>query len=449
MPAKASSHPSSKPPISRKSLFWQTLFVVTLLITARLLWTNYQPERLTTIVVENYRISDDHLYGLFSPATSRRIDINPWGMSYDSSQYGIQVQSIHAPTLRTLVSNDTDYPFRQPYTLGIAGGNLYYAVRPRRTSKPNLEQGPFGSTFFLPPKNASATQALGLTRTQHNQYPPTAEEVRFREVSTQGGEPREAAVLHGSSFCLIGSHVFWIRPKKEETAKVNQGQVSWRETTAHSDLMLTSLADGSTRCIHHGIYRYTPLTIQETGITWTQLAPYPQKPTLFYARAADGVVRPLSMIDEENPQSLREFGGRLYWTINTAPTEGYANSRQVLRSSNPDGTDVREVLTEIQNHPIAYILLYPYQNSLYCFLRVARQTSNGRGQAFLCRLHLDQPDPLEILRKLPSGTRFAQFDEGYLYGVLNERRRSLLGSLLDDDLDQSFTTTLCRIPLEP
>jgi len=448
MPAKIPSNPSSKPPMSRKSLFWQTLFVVSLLITARLLWINYQPERLTTITVENFKISDDHLYGLFSPAVSRRIDINPWGMSYDSSQYGIQVQSIYAPNLRTLVHNDPQYPFRQPYTLGTAEGNLYYAVKPRSISKQRLVPGPFGNTFFLPPKHRSAAQAAELKYTERKQYPPKAEEMRFREVSVHGGEPREVAVLHGDSFCLIGSHLFWIRPATEATVKVNQGQAFWWETTAQSDLMLTSLSDGSTRCIRQGIYRYTPLTIHETGITWTQLAPYPQKPTLFYAHASDGVVRSLSMIDDPNPQSLHEFGGRLYWTINTSPSEGYANSRQVLRSSNLDGTDVREILSEIQKRPIAYILLYPYQNSLYCCLRVARQTSNGRGQSFLCRLHPDQPDPLEILRRLPSGTRFAQFDGGYLYGVLHERRRSLLSSLLDDDLDQSFTTTLCRIPLE-
>ena len=444
MPATA----STKPPISWKSLFWQTLFVMTLLITARLLWIAYQPERLTTIAMENYKISDDHIYGLFAPAVSRRTEMVPWGMNYDSSRYGIQVQSIHNPSLRTLVSNDPNYPFCQPYTLGVAVGNLYYAVRPRSMSKPPLETGPFGNAFFLSPQSSLTTGNLGPARTQRKQYPPKAEEVRFRGVSIQGETPREVVTLHGNSFCLIGSHVFWIRAAREETAKVHQGQVSWWEATAHSDLMLTSLSDGSTRCIRQGIYRYTPLTVQETGITWTQIAPYPQKPTLFYARASDGVVRSLSMIDDLNPQSLREFGGRLYWTISTAPSEGFAYSRQILMSSRLDGADVREVLSQIQTHPIVYLLLYPYQNSLYACLHVARQNSNGHGQSFLCRLHPDQPEPLEILRKLPAGTRFAQFDGGYLYGVSHERQRSLWASLLDDNTDQSLNSTLCRIPLE-
>lgn len=70
-------------------------------------------------------------------------------------------------------------------------------------------------------------------------------------------------------------------------------------------------------------------------------------------------------------------------------------------------------------------------------------------QSLLCRLNPDRSDPIEIVRKLPSGAVSSQFGGGYLYFVLNEKHRSLWATMTDDDTAEGDSTlTLCRVPLD-
>jgi hypothetical protein len=424
----------------------QTLLIVALPAIAGFVWLRGQPERLTTVRGENVKVSGDHLYrfGFQNP--------------YLRSDPILQAQSIHAPGMRTLVAEDSAYRFVQPYTLGLAGGSVYYAVEPRSNPVPaqdivNSAPGRYFGTFLLQPKTASTPGRIGQTRTRVAPTPLPVQETRFRRVSVQGGTPAEAAALRGERFCLIAEHVFWIRPALEETVQVVQGGSTgdrsyWFETTPHSDLMLTSLADGTTRCIRTGISRLSNLTSAEFGVTWTEFAAFPHQSTLFYARASDGAVRALPRpARDQRVTPLLEFGDRFYWTISSYEADAFRNYHDTLMSSKTDGTDVREVLAQVDRRFLSNFSLTVYGGALYCRVDALPLTRRGQLQVLLCRLYPERPDPLEILRKLPAGFSYAsQFEGGYLYFVVRESGRSLWASLTSD-LPARPTFTLCRVPL--
>jgi len=438
---------SSKSLTSRRSLVWQSLFVVGMLIAARLVWIRTQLEPLVARPLDNSRISGDHIYALCSLTPPRWIAMPSGQVVPDDSEYGLQAQSIYEPKWRTLVPQDIHFPFCPPYTLGIAAGNLYYAVKPRSASLPQDTSGAQGG-FLLTPQSPPVAPIPGNPRFRVQQtYPPVAEEVRFRQVSMQGGTPREVVTLHSDNYCLIDSHVFWIRPEKEEARMIKRDTNYRWETTAQSDLMLTSLTNGETRCIRHGVNRYTPLVARNTGVTWTELSPYPRHATLFYADTSDGVVHSLSFTGDQNLQSVFKFGNRLYWTRLISAPQQYNVLHLALMRSNLDGTDVREVITSSDHGLGIGGSLSMYRNTLYCYLTESHVNSPDRSQALLCRLHPDQSNPIEVLRKLPARTNFVRFDEGYCYVLLSERHRTLWANLTDDDVGQTFTYRLARVPL--
>lgn len=218
------------------------------------------------------------------------------------------------------------------YLWSIADGELYYAITPRSQFAIVLNPGSSPSfapanTFLIPPKTPSDSKSVEQTRIPIQQKALPIQKVRFRQISLRGGSPREVAALRGENFCLIGNRLFWIRSEVEEAVQVTTGKhirprVARMETTAHSDLMLTSLTDGKTRCIRHGISRCAGLSRMESGITWWEFAPFPSKPTSFYARASDGAIYALEpLTDARFPNPLLEFNGRFYWTELTGESE--------------------------------------------------------------------------------------------------------------------------------
>jgi hypothetical protein len=451
---------SPKPSVTRKIGAGQILLAVTLLLVvltliAGVLWKHTQPERLTTLLQSSYTISGEHLYTLaFVPS--------------------LRVQSLHEPKMRTLLQEDPSYPFCQPSRLSIEDGNLYYAVEPHsggNTGQPNAVAAPghFLGTFLRKPGSLPTTKIAGQTRTHIARNSLPARTVLFRQLSLQAGALRDVTTLRlnqsggqmrqivsgmqggalsedprlrDEGFCLIGSHVFWIRPAVEESEAVIRKDVfgrqnSWLETTAHSDLMLTALTDGKTRCIRHGIAGTTTLSEAGAGITWTEFAPYPRKPTVCYARASDGIVHSLAPATRPILTLFPEFKGRLYWTVR----ESGPGNGEVLMSSKQDGSDSREVLTQVKGRPLSRVSLYPYRGVLYCFL--GEQT-----QPLLCRLHPDQSNPVEIVRKLPTNAGFAQFDGDYLYFVLSEHFHNFLADVTNNAVSDGYAPTLYRLPLD-
>jgi hypothetical protein len=450
---------SPKPSLYRNRLVWQGLCVVALLMIAGRLWIRSQPERLTTLpapAYDNgyYKVAGDDLVMFVYPDPSR----------YTAAR--IQIQSIQNHETRTLVPDDPAYELYRPYSSGssigplpylwsMAAGELYYAVVPRSPRGVFLHVDPIArglspGVFLLPPKNLPDKEIDGQTRTKIKEWPLPAQDLRFRQISLQGGASREVAALRGENFCMVGNHLFWIRPAAEVTVEVtrlqnNRKRISWLETTAHSDLMLTSLTDGTTRCIRHGISRDPYLRAIASGVIWSEFAPYPEKPTNFYARASDGAILAMKPLTAGRvPRLLLESGGRFYWTDSRYESEVYQFSHDVLMSSNLDGTDIREVLQKAEERFVSNLSLSSYRGELYCRLEELPMTDQDHPRSLLCRLHPDRSEPIEIVRTLPPGSdAAARFDGGYLYFVLQEQKRRL-----QLPLTVTYTPTLFRVPLD-
>ncbi len=463
-------------PLSRKSIAGQTLFVIALLLITRFFWMRDQPERLSNLPTSISRIVGNSIYTLtgaysFVPA------IRHPGEAFKPS---ILAQSILAPGTRTIVQEDPRFQFYHFDTgvpFNVTRGKIYYAIEPLSPNGGATSPKFFSSSQVIGEFAAGGSTAvpgqqnLGDFRIQPIRpsnpgvsgrkpaLPFPIHEVRFRQIAAQGGSPQDILTLRSGSFCLIEGYVFWVRPSSEDTTRqISRPGTTWREETAQSELMLTSLMDGKTRCIRAGIPRDTRLMAGNSGVAWQEPAPFPEPPRLFYARFSDGSVHSLGTVGENKTYlaSLMEFGNRLYWKANIVPLPSAQNKpfHAVLMRCNLDGTDTHQVCEEVDKHLIEDLSLHSYQGDLYAYL-VEKPTVTedpSRRKHYLCRLHPDRSDPLEILRKLPGGnaTKFTsnpQFDGGYLYFVLTEQKRTLWASLTNDDVGAESANTLCRFPL--
>jgi len=438
------------------------LFVVALLIAACLLWMRNQPERLITFSDTSYspgyyKVSGDNLVLFASPPS------NPY------ATFGIQVRSLKGHTTRTLVPADPQLQFYRPILSrgmmiepgpclwSIAAGELYYAVEARSQYGISPNEGPdpppgHYSTFLMASKGPTPAESREETRILISQAHLPVQAVQFREISLQGGSPREVVALRGENFIMIGNQVFWIRPQVEKTVQISRsrkphGRNNWLETTAHSDLMLTSLTDGATRCIRHGIARNPGLRLMATGVVWAEFAPYPRKPNTFYARASDGSIHDLKTLsDARFPKPLLEFGGRIYWTDirHEAEESAFQTSHEVLMSCNLDGSDAREILNKVDQRFLDSIMLSAYHGGLYCCLNELPMKDSDTPRGLLCRLFPEKYDPIEIVRKMPTGSdATALSDGGYLYFVWQEPHHSF-----SPPFRVTHTPALYRVPLD-
>jgi hypothetical protein len=454
----------SKLSANRKSIAFQALFVVVMLAIARFLWIRTQPECLTNmnLPTRGYTVSGDDLY-MFVPQGA-----------VDQSVDFLKVRSLHDGRERVIGKVDARYEVLGQYGRRIGGGNLTYVVGARNRivfgnpGTPAVGASPtyrvqFLGTFLPSQKSLPGTGAIGH-KPKRIAHPFLHADIRLQQVSLQGGMPRDVMTFQDyNHVCLAGDHVVWIRPGPDERVEVTREESSrtrtaWTEVTAHSDLMLTSLTDGTTRCLRHGISRTTSMVAGQAGVALTEPAPFPEPPRLSYIRASDGSVHSLgTAVQEEGSQSFVEAGNRLYWTTLTSVSVRNAAPHYRLLCVSLDGTDIHEVCAQRDRRPIDHLALYAYRGSLYCTL--AQTSTIGTGdhlgiyafsEQYLCRLHPEQSDPFEILYKLPTQSYRggAWFDGGYLYFVRDEAQRSLWARLTNDDAQASYTHMLCRFPLE-
>jgi hypothetical protein len=450
---------SPKPSVSRKSLVWQTLFVVAVLLAARVLWMRERPERLRTLTVTNYTIFGGNLYTLSDTSNVEQKPV-------------IRVQSLAGDSGREICHEDAGYQFCNfwsPHTYSIVDGTLYYAIQSRSRK---VSQGgggfisgvvehpvPFLGTFLLQANSVPNTGNRRQRRTKEHPRSLDIRAVRFRKIVLPSGIPQDIVTLRGEKFCLVGDHVFWIQPAVEDSVTVFEGETQenltqrW-ETTAHSDLMLTSLKDGTTRCIRHGVYRNPWLTAGDAGVCWIEPMPYPDPPHRFYARASDGIVHSQgTQANNQNPPGYVEFRNRLYWATRSVQKNWNfdPNSDIVLRSSNLDGSDVREIRVPGDRYRIDIRVFTVHQGNLYLYLLEPPAPAKERrtSGAFLCRFHPERSDPIEILHKLPDPTTAwnYQLDGNYLYFDRFEQKRGLWATLTNDDQGAENFIALFRIPL--
>jgi hypothetical protein len=181
---------------------------------------------------------------------------------------------------------------------------------------------------------------------------------------------------------------------------------------------------------------------------FAQPAPFPDKPILYYARAEDGSVHALAAAPEGwIAGNALEFGGRLYWTVRNHRPENDGSFLATLMCAKLDGSDSREVLSEWDKHPLGNLAPYAYQGSLYCFLdKMTPSTEEEANRTpYLCRLHPERSDPVEVLHRLPDTSSSYQFDGGYLYFLV---RGHNLWAMVPNRSYASVEDTLCRVPLK-
>ncbi|MCW3051609.1 MAG: hypothetical protein JWN14_779, partial [Chthonomonadales bacterium] len=224
-------------------------------------------------------------------------------------------------------------------------------------------------------------------------------------------------------------------------------------------LMLTSLTEGTTRCIRPEVPRDTLLMRGESGVAWKEPAPFPAPPTLVYARASDGSVRSLGTTYQNQPDDFNtmignkapyfvEAGNRLYWTAFLSDSRGATYYR--LMSANLDGTDLRELFGQKAQPWIDRLSLHAYKGILYGCITEAPTLVKDTPvrKRYLCRLHPQRTDPREILYNLPAHYFPGPFEGKYLYLNLREPDRNLWTAMTDPYANVPLTSTLCRISLE-
>lgn len=450
---------SPKPSVSWKSIAGQALFVVVLVLLARYLWIRDRPERLEYPPNASYKISSNNLY-----ATIPGDNLPPDQGIPGHRENTVQVQSIYDSSRRVIGKEDKDvqfYSLSPPNPFLVADGKLYYAVIPRPKVAPRIvgaegRRAASGRDLinFLPPsKRSPGTGGVGPRRVGIVPAPLPTQEIRFRQVPLQGGASHDVVTLRGENFCLVGNHVFWLQSGSEEQTRGVQGSAQGKEAAPRGCLMLTSLADGVTRRIRSGILRSVTLVPGDSGVSWKEPAPSPGRLAVFYASASDGSVHALGTLaqSDQNPPRYVEFGGRLYWPVVVPVLEGNSNFHSVLMSANLDGADVREVCAQVNKHRIESLWLSVHQGRLYGCLSEAPGETEDRFKStqYVCRLHPDRSDPIEVVHKLPGTSRQYQFDGDYLYFSYVEPKRGLWATLTNDDTYTPVAEALFRVPLAP
>jgi hypothetical protein len=431
-----------------------------LLLIVRYLWMRDQPERLGSTKVGDFGISKETMVAVRSSSYHEVV------VQTQSIYGGREKEICRDPhTLFSLI-----WPGIYDSNLSIANGKLYYGVyMPSVPLKRSSYAGSVGSAtlknVYVPPYRGSfllasiqgAPSADAVQKRTHSRSMRDSDAVRFRAVSMDSGKWQDGPTLKGVSFTLVGESVFWIHPAVEDRVEVFQGRApryaaQWNENSAHSDLMLTSLTTGMTRCIRQGVAANTALQGGNAGVSWQEPSLYPRAPVLFYARSVDGVVRSLIALSDKSPYRstprLVEFQQQLY-----ADVLNGAAGTATLKMFGFNG----DQSSEISLHGKEYVQggVTAHNGSLYS-LMVESQARNGtrvqgRAKLLLCRLHPERSEPVEVLHKLPEGCGNYRFEGKYLYFTLTEQQRSLWSTVTGDqavgELGET-KVTLCRFSLD-
>ncbi len=255
--------------------------------------------------------------------------------------------------------------------------------------------------------------------------------------------------------------MYWIKAGPDERVQVTRGDETWDEVRGHSDLMITSLADGATRKLCFGLSASTLLFAGAESVFWTEPHPFPDtRVDLCSMQPGDDKPHVLPNFEADLYfVAPVEYQGRLYWFA--SETVDSLRQRRVPRlddatqlvSTDRDGSDrrvlfslpaLRKRLTaplSLHRGALYFRLADPYPSELPTAAQAAKQPQ------YLCRLHPERADPVEVVCKLPGQTNSMWFDGGYFYFLNLEEHRSLWAWLTDDDAHTQIKQTLYRVHL--
>jgi len=193
---------------------------------------------------------------------------------------------------------------------------------------------------------------------------------------------------------------------------------------------------------------------------WIQIRAYPDRRVdLCYWRELDKTVHTIADFSTNLWHSRPvEYEGRMYWFDYETPDSGSDGEKwnvDRLMSANLDGSDRRIVSSLIPIRRTAQswgfdtfsgATIKIYHGSMYCIFQptTAKLSSQYEG-AYLCRIHPERAEPVDILYALPNGASQIRFDEGYLYFALAESTRSAWARLTSDAANVESAYTLCRV----
>lgn len=206
--------------------------------------------------------------------------------------------------------------------------------------------------------------------------------------------------------------------------------------SAYYELMTTPGSGGQAVRLYGGIYQIARLIPSTDGVFWRVVRLDPGAPSDLVCVSASPLKVSVHKDVLVDPASiLVSHRGRIYWIDEPSGSgSGLGGtdfaSRRDLVSANPDGTDMRVVLSLSTNAAATYRLtrLYAYDGRMYGTLWEEGPTGT-RGvnyRHYLCEIDPQREPIIKKLTSLPR--RLAErgvFDQGYYYFIVNEQQENL------------------------
>lgn len=318
------------------------------------------------------------------------------------------------------------------------------------------------------------------------QDPPI--EIHLKRVPLSGGTPQEVARIpghvwsQGEPIVVSGQNVYWLRNRPGErmqvTTEADKDQIGRAlaeklketgtagsgnpktfvhdEVIGHSDLMVTSMKDGSARVLRSGLSGYG-IFGGANAVFWTEPRVYPDlRQSLYMLHLPDEQIRCLTTSDPARDIRPAEYQGGFYWQDigreydRGNPPRVIGTTARILRAR-PEDTEARPVLSLEQPGFLAATGPFAQEGQLYLLFKEPVKPNMDadleRQPFWLCRLHPERAQPLEKIRTLPGDAYDFHFDQDYLYFERKREIRSLWDTLTNDEVNTRRQDTLYRVSL--
>jgi hypothetical protein len=434
----------------RRRLGAQCVFVILVALTARALYMRRLPERLR-VMVSGQALHNGHLYWLGERAGARAANSAPtlYGLAFNDNK--THVLAREAPNAA----------FEETHTLTYVDGSLIYGLYARRADA--IAGSVAHRPEFRPSQTPSVQETGTVRRTVVQASLPNPLPIHVRQFSLRDGTVRDlTSVEHAINFCAPedGHNVYWICPGPDRRVRAepwppDPDQAPWDEVEGHSDLMITSLRDGSTRRLYSGLTRTTQLFPAGEGVFWQEPHPYPDdKQDLYYYHETEGriyVARDSTGFEHAYDMPV-VYQDRFYWFDRPAFTPlqmylggGVPTTPAHFLSAALDGSDRRTLFStsDVGWNPISVMYPFLYHGELFGYSQEYAPDTPQR----LYRIHPERPQPLELVFRIPANATVWKLDGGYLYFTRQETQPNLWSSLTGDPAGAKSEDVLYRVRL--